>query len=274
MAPLPPPPERQRPGFPAVRSGRGSGPPTQFPPFRTGAAPQGPARSGTMPFLPGDGPPHSSSSPGPSPGVGLCTAPARPPEPPATSGSEAERRRGHELGAQRTGARAELDSSGLSPDPAGSLTRTGGAGPRPPPALTPPDAAGPREARPRAAPGDPTASRAPPTPLGRKSGPASPAAPYWARRQGLAAGRPPSGQATPANPKTGTRSRAAETYGRTREAGRSEGRGAPGRQAGLPPRDPEVPALPLVGVVVRPWLGGARGSCAVHRGLFHICNNR
>lgn len=34
------------------------------------------------------------------------------------------------------------------------------------------------------------------------------------------------------------------------------GRGAPGRPAGLPARDPEGAAPPLVGVVVRPWLGG------------------
>lgn len=34
------------------------------------------------------------------------------------------------------------------------------------------------------------------------------------------------------------------------------GQGAPGRRAGLPPRDPEEAAPSLVGVVVRPWLGG------------------
>ncbi|XP_045386427.1 uncharacterized protein LOC123623403 [Lemur catta] len=66
---------------------------------------------------------------------------------------------------------------------------------------------------------------------------------------------------------------------RTRGAGRRRrvsgaGLGALGQATGLPPRDPEGAAPSLVGVVVRPWMGGPRGSCAVHRGLFHICNNR
>lgn len=41
-----------------------------------------------------------------------------------------------------------------------------------------------------------------------------------------------------------------------RRQAKGAGRGASGPQAGLPPRDPEGTAPSLVGVVVRPWLGG------------------
>lgn len=244
-------PEKQRPGLPGCEIParlRATHPVPSFPRWLPLSArephPKGRHAAGTMPFLPGDGrAPHSSSSPGPSPSACLCAAPARPPEPPATSGSEAERRRGRELGGQRTGARAELDSSGLSPQ------RRGPVQPQATPRLP---------VRPQRRSAGSPAPPAPPPPIG-------PGARAW----------PGVGRSLVRRPlrtlRRGPAPGPLRPMGGLGRRGRSEGRGAPGRQAGLPPRDPEVPALPLVGVVVRPWLrGGPRLMRGASRLVSHL----
>eukprot|EP00069_Balaena_mysticetus_P007999 bmy_05609T0 len=92
-----------------------------------------------------------------------------------------------------------------------------------------------------------------------------PLGPAPGSRRRLAARRREPWAAT-AGPRRGTTSRPAETGGPAREAGLGARGGERRRPAGLPPRDPEGAAPPLVGVVVRPWLGGPRLMRGASRG--------
>lgn len=202
---------------------------------------------------------------------------------------EMEKRRGVATSGGREGgwkpaARAGFRSR-LGPDPAYFFTRTGrrGAGAR-------------RTPRPHTAGCSGTARGASCARLGRpgplprrpQSGPRAhplaalpevpPApAPHWAQRRGLAAGWPPAGRSlgpplrAPGVGPGADPLRRGVARGRR---GRRRGVGSAGAARGTSVPGPGRGRATADGSCSPAVVGGARGSCAVHRGLFHICNNR
>lgn len=98
------------------------------------------------------------------------------------------------------------------------------------------------------------------------------AAPHWARRRGLAAGWPPSG----VSPRRPLRAPGGGPAGDPlrRGVGAGGGAGSAGAAGGTSASGPGRGRAAAGGSCSPAVVGGARGSCAVHRGLFHICNNR
>lgn len=182
----------------------------------------------------------------------------------------------------RSGARAGFRSR-LSPDWSGAAGR-GRRGREGPPALTLPEAEalrggavwGPGPRSPNPLPRRPhSCGRA--HPLGGSAG--SPAcarrglaAPHWVRRRRLAAGWPPSGL-SPGRPLRAPGVGPAGDPLRLR-VGAGSGAGNAGAAGGTSATGPGRGRAATGGSCSPAVVGGASGSCAVHRGLFHICNNR